>query len=74
MICEGFILRFDGLRSPDTFFSGNSHLILRVPHPCSLLTHNPARLNRNAFAITDTELKLIAALAIIGLNNHPNTG
>jgi hypothetical protein len=30
--------------------------------------------NRNAFAITDTELKLIAALAIIGLNSHPKTG
>jgi hypothetical protein len=30
--------------------------------------------NRNAFVITDTELMLIAALAIIGLNNNPSHG
>jgi hypothetical protein len=30
--------------------------------------------NRSALAITETELKLIAALASIGLNNQPNTG
>src|SRR5690242_2921133 len=30
--------------------------------------------SRNALAITETELKLIAALAIIGLSNQPNTG
>lgn len=29
---------------------------------------------RNAFEITDTELKLIAAAAIIGLNNIPKNG
>lgn len=32
------------------------------------------RFNRNAFAITDTELKLIAAAAIIGDNNIPKNG
>lgn len=31
-------------------------------------------LNRRAFAITETELKLIAALAIIGLRSTPNHG
>src|SRR6185369_7426981 len=31
-------------------------------------------LSRRAFAITDTELKLIAAAAIIGLSNTPKTG
>lgn len=31
-------------------------------------------LNRNALAITDTELKLIAAAAIIGLNSTPKNG
>src|SRR5665647_2483691 len=31
-------------------------------------------LKRSAFAITDTELKLIAAAAIIGLSKIPNTG
>ena len=30
--------------------------------------------NRNAFAITETELKLIAAPAIIGLRRMPNSG
>ena len=30
--------------------------------------------SRNAFAITDTELKLIAAAAIIGLKSKPKTG
>ena len=29
---------------------------------------------RKAFAITETELKLIAKAAIIGDNNNPNTG
>jgi hypothetical protein len=31
-------------------------------------------LNRNEFIITETELKLIAAAAIIGDNNIPKTG
>jgi len=30
--------------------------------------------NRSAFAITETELKLIAAPAIIGLRRTPNSG
>jgi len=33
-----------------------------------------ARLSRSALAITDTELNVIAALAIIGLSNTPSTG
>ena len=33
-----------------------------------------ARLRRSELAITDTELKLIAAAAIIGLSSRPNTG
>jgi hypothetical protein len=33
-----------------------------------------ARLRRSALAMTDTELKVIAALAIIGLSNTPVTG
>jgi hypothetical protein len=31
-------------------------------------------LNRRALIITETELKLIAALAIIGLSSRPNMG
>ena len=47
---------------------------------CSEAAANPrsaqtvARFNRSAFVITDTELKLIAAAAIIGLSSQPNTG
>ena len=36
--------------------------------------HKTCRLSRNAFAITDTELNVIAALAMIGLNSRPNAG
>lgn len=36
--------------------------------------YNSARRRRNAFAMTDTELKVIAALAIIGLSKRPTTG
>jgi hypothetical protein len=32
------------------------------------------RLSRNAFPITETELKVIAALAIIGFNKSPMKG
>jgi hypothetical protein len=38
------------------------------------LDHSEAFRNRSALTITETELKLIAALASIGLNNHPNIG
>ena len=37
-------------------------------------SHNDARLNRKALPITDTELKLMAAAAIIGLNSNPKNG
>src|SRR3984957_11613278 len=36
--------------------------------------YNEAVRRRNALAITETELKLIAAAAIIGLSSNPNTG
>jgi hypothetical protein len=42
----------------------------RTPHH-----HQSTTLrNRSAFAITETELNVMAALAIIGLSSHPNTG
>ena len=37
-------------------------------------SHNFTFLNLSEFAITDTELKLMAAAAIIGDNKIPNTG
>ncbi len=36
--------------------------------------HSVTRRRRNALPITDTELKLIAAAAIIGLNSNPKNG
>ncbi len=36
--------------------------------------HSFTRLNLNAFVITDTELKLIAAAAMIGDSNKPKNG
>ena len=46
-------------------------------HPESSASAGHANLlprSRSAFAITDTELKLIAAAAIIGSRSRPNTG
>ena len=37
-------------------------------------TYNPTFLNRSAFPITVTELKVIAALAIMGLRSNPKKG
>jgi hypothetical protein len=51
-----------------TFAPSRGQLASSVSHP------NLARRNRNAFAITDTELKLIAAAASMGLSNRPNAG
>jgi hypothetical protein len=38
------------------------------------LPHNAILLSRRAFAITDTELNVIAALAIMGLSTIPKYG
>ena len=38
------------------------------------LAHSTARLSRSAFPITDTELTLIAAAAIIGDSSRPTNG
>ena len=36
--------------------------------------HSLTRRSRNAFPITDTELNVIAALAIVGLSSRPKNG
>ncbi len=51
-------------------FSLYAEVHARVRHAGYMLDF----LRRNAFAITDTEEKLIAALAIIGLRSSPNIG
>ncbi|MGK0157175.1 MAG: hypothetical protein ACI9SE_004151 [Neolewinella sp.] len=45
-----------------------------VPVPGRFITYTRARRNRSAFAITETELRLIAAAAIIGLKSQPVIG
>lgn len=48
-----------------------------APHPTRARTrtaHRETRLSRSAFPMTDTELNVIAALAIIGLRSNPNQG
>ncbi len=46
--------------------------VMRSDSPAS--THSSVRRSRSALPITDTELKLIAALAIIGLSSRPKAG
>ena len=48
--------------------------IRKVRSQFILGSHNFTFLNRSAFPITDTELKLIAALAIMGLKSKPKKG
>ena len=47
---------------------------LRLPRQAQSLSYNLIRRNRSAFAITETELKLIAAPAIIGLRRRLKNG
>ena len=59
-------------------------LPLQIPSQCCrlpvtissliLIVYNRARLSRSALVITDTELKLIAAAAMIGLSRMPKIG
>ena len=45
-----------------------------IPRPRSLRRHSLTRRRRSALAITETELTLIAAAAIIGLSSTPKSG
>jgi hypothetical protein len=40
----------------------------------SEIVHAAVERSRNAFEMTDTELRLIAAAATTGLRSHPKTG
>ena len=40
----------------------------------SIIAQSATRRNRRALPMTDTELNVMAALAIIGLSSNPNTG
>jgi hypothetical protein len=54
--------------------SGTCNCHLFQGPDCSDSLHSFKLRRRNAFPMTDTELRLMAAAAIIGLNNKPNTG
>ena len=47
---------------------------IRTPQDDELRLYSRIRCSLSAFPITDTELKLIAALAIIGLSSTPSHG
>jgi hypothetical protein len=49
-------------------------LVMGTADAIAAVTHSSTRCSRKEFAITDTELKLIAAAAIMGLSKTPNTG
>src|ERR1043166_6093041 len=49
-------------------------MVAGQPRTLSGLPYKSIRRSRSAFAITETELKLIAAPAIIGLRRTPNSG
>ena len=46
----------------------------RIEYSARAASHSSARLSRSALPMTDTELKVIAALAIIGLSSRPTIG
>ena len=62
----------------DEFHDPESHdddvLQLLCVDPRDGNCHSSSCLSRSAFAIADTELRLIAALASIGESSKPNTG
>ena len=64
---RGAAARSTSAKSPALAATPSTSGSSRPPHRGSLR-------NRSALPITETELKLIAALAIIGLSSSPNTG
>jgi hypothetical protein len=45
-----------------------------LPQPADSALHSSNRRNRSALLITDTELNVMAALAMMGLSNIPKNG
>ena len=77
---EGFLVG-NSLRHPHRYASPVpqfSHLAIAMPEVTMITLviegHNLTRPSRSALVTTETELKLIAALAIIGLNSNPRKG
>ena len=69
------IFRLESVRSPSTgTCSKLCRKHRRTTIRCFEVPHSATRRNRSAFVITDTELNVIAALAIIGLSTIPKNG
>lgn len=60
-----------GFAGEDRFLSWCRHRKFKILHVHDQIF---ARRSLSAFPITETELKLMAAAAIIGLKSMPNTG
>ncbi len=54
--------------------AGFLHLLLKISATRSRWHYSAVRLSRSALPITDTELNVMAALAIIGLSSSPKKG
>jgi hypothetical protein len=68
--------RIGGLLLATECLFPDAQLSCTASHDLALgsIHQRPTFLSLSAFAITDRELRLIAALAIIGLSSRPNSG
>ncbi len=60
-------------RHEDRYLPSQERHDFSIPPQCSH-SYKACRLSRRALPMTDTELNVIAALAMIGLNSSPNAG
>jgi hypothetical protein len=60
-------------RRDDRYLPGQERHVFSIPPQCSY-PYKAWRLSRRALPMTDTELNVIAALAMIGLSSSPNAG
>ncbi len=70
------IAQIGGLLSATEGLFSDAQLPCTTSHDLAPMSihQRPTFLSLSALAITDTELRLIAALAIIGLSSTPNAG
>lgn len=71
---QGLKVRVVKLESDSASWHHSISRFDRCSGPRSFITYTRARRSRRAFAMTETELRLIAAAAIIGLRSQPVIG
>jgi len=69
-----FVARLAALVPRPRAHSERVSIVEREACPNTTVYYATARFSRSAFAITDTDDRLIAAPAIIGESTHPNAG